>query len=579
MDFKILGPLEVDDGDRPIPLGGARQRALLAAAAASRERGGVQRPSGRRPVGRIRARPPKRSRWRCPGCARRSGPADRWSRARPATSCSWSGSGSTSTRFEDEARAGREALASGDAKLARAKLGDALAIWRGPALADLAYEPFAQAEASRLEELRASVTEERIAADLELGRHADLVGELQELVTRHPLRERLRGQLMLALYRSGRQADALEVYQDARRALTDELGIEPGRELRELQEAMLRQDPALDRPPRPAGRHASPPSAASSSGASASWPSWPLDWTTRWPGAAAWSSSRASPESARAGWPTSWSRRPGREARGSWWAAAGRRAARPRTGRGCSRCAPTAVSWSPTLCGRSSARAAATSPSCCPSWASCSATCHRRRPGLRGCALPPVRGGHLVPAQRRRGRTGGADVRRRPRRRRAVAAPASVPRPRDGRRAASWWSAPSATSTPRCRRPLTATLVELAREPHTARISLGGLAEDEVLGYIEQSTGVTPPAELVAAIHRETDGNPLFVVEVVQLLAADGQIGEPGAELRIPPGVREVIGRRVARLPEALPRPPGVRVRAGSRVRARRTGPAQRPSA
>ena len=90
-------------------------------------------------------------------------------------------------RFEDEARAGREALASGDAKLARAKLGDALAIWRGPALADLAYEPFAQAEASRLEELRASVTEERIAADLELGHHADLVGELQELVTRHPL--------------------------------------------------------------------------------------------------------------------------------------------------------------------------------------------------------------------------------------------------------------------------------------------------------------------------------------------------------------------------------------------------------
>ena len=150
-------------------------------------------------------------------------------------------------RFEDEARAGREALASGDAKLARAKLGDALAIWRGPALADLAYEPFAQAEASRLEELRASVTEERIAADLELGRHADLVGELQELVTRYPLRERLRRQLMLALYRSGRQADALEVYQDARRALTDELGIEPGRELRDLQESMLRQDPALDR--------------------------------------------------------------------------------------------------------------------------------------------------------------------------------------------------------------------------------------------------------------------------------------------------------------------------------------------
>ena len=96
---------------------------------------------------------------------------------------------------------------------------------------------------------------------------------------------------------------------------------------------------------------------------------------------------------------------------------------------------------------------------------------------------------------------------------------------------------------------LTATLVELAREPHTTRISLGGLAREDVARYIERSTGVECPADLVEAIHRETEGNPLFVVEVVQLLAAEGRISEPGAHLGIPPGVQEVIGRRVSRLP------------------------------
>ncbi len=129
----------------------------------------------------------------------------------------------------------------------------ALALWRGNALADLAYEEFARTEIERLEELRLVATEERIDAELALGRHDTLIAELESLVAKHPLRERLRGQLMLALYRSGRQAEALRVYADTRMRLVDELGIEPSQPLRDLEQAILRQDPALDLP-RPAAR-------------------------------------------------------------------------------------------------------------------------------------------------------------------------------------------------------------------------------------------------------------------------------------------------------------------------------------
>jgi DNA-binding SARP family transcriptional activator len=126
------------------------------------------------------------------------------------------------------------------------KLRQALALWRGPALADLAYEPFAQAEIARLEELRLAALDQRIDADLAVGRHAELVGELEALVGQHPLRERLRCQLMLALYRSARQAEALDAYRAAGRELSEELGLEPSEELKQLQNAILQQDPALE---------------------------------------------------------------------------------------------------------------------------------------------------------------------------------------------------------------------------------------------------------------------------------------------------------------------------------------------
>ena len=152
-------------------------------------------------------------------------------------------------RFEDLLRDGREALVAGRAREASPVLEEALALWHGPPLADFRYEPWAQAEIGRLEELRLAAVEERVEADLALGRHTELVGELESLVASHPLRERLRAGLMLALYRSGRQSEALNAYQDARRVLVEEFGIDPSRDLQELERQMLRQDSALDLEP------------------------------------------------------------------------------------------------------------------------------------------------------------------------------------------------------------------------------------------------------------------------------------------------------------------------------------------
>ena len=122
----------------------------------------------------------------------------------------------------------------------------------GPALAEVADEGFAQAERNRLEELRVAALEDRVAADLDLGGHAAAVAELEELAGLYPFRERLQGLWMLALYRSGRQAEALQAFAAARRALADELGIDPGRWLRQLESGILRQDPELDWTPPPA---------------------------------------------------------------------------------------------------------------------------------------------------------------------------------------------------------------------------------------------------------------------------------------------------------------------------------------
>jgi predicted ATPase len=149
-------------------------------------------------------------------------------------------------RFERLAAAGRTALTQGDPGTAAGQLAAALALWRGPALAEFASEPFARAEGDRLEELRLAAVEDRIEADLGLGHAAALVGELEALTTRHPLRERLRELLMLALYRSGRQSDALAAYHDFRTILDEQLGLDPSPRLRELEQAMLTHAPELE---------------------------------------------------------------------------------------------------------------------------------------------------------------------------------------------------------------------------------------------------------------------------------------------------------------------------------------------
>jgi DNA-binding SARP family transcriptional activator len=151
-------------------------------------------------------------------------------------------------RFERLVAEARDAEPAAAAQL----LHEAIDLWRGTPLADLGYESFTQAAIARLEELRLDALEQRLDADLALGRHAAVVAELESLATEHPLRERFAAQLMLALYRSGRQADALAAYRRARAVLVDGLGLEPTAALRDLETAILRHDPALDgAPPRP----------------------------------------------------------------------------------------------------------------------------------------------------------------------------------------------------------------------------------------------------------------------------------------------------------------------------------------
>jgi DNA-binding SARP family transcriptional activator len=149
-------------------------------------------------------------------------------------------------RLESLLRSGKDSLDRDRPEAASKAFSDALALFRGPPLADFTDEQWAFIEIGRLEELRLTCTEERIEADLRLGRHAELVGEIEALIAEHPLRERLRAHLMLAHFRSGRQSEALGAYQEARRALVEEYGIEPTRALQELERKILLQDPSLE---------------------------------------------------------------------------------------------------------------------------------------------------------------------------------------------------------------------------------------------------------------------------------------------------------------------------------------------
>ena len=233
MEFRVLGPLEVHHRGRLVEVRGRRQRALLAklvlnlGEAVPDERlledlWGEDQPASGGAALRVRVSQLRK--------ALAAGSPEGVAGAAIVTR----GSGYAleadpeqvdARRFERLLGEGRQAMREGRPAEALSTLDEGLSLWRGPALADLAYEQFLQSEIARLEELRLDAREERVDAELALGRDAELVGELEASVAAEPLRERLRGQLMVALYRSGRQADALAAYRDARRTLTHELGI------------------------------------------------------------------------------------------------------------------------------------------------------------------------------------------------------------------------------------------------------------------------------------------------------------------------------------------------------------------
>jgi DNA-binding SARP family transcriptional activator len=248
LEFRILGPLEVLDQGSPVQFGGRNQRALLTLLLLR-----VNEPvSSERLVNELWGEHPPRTATTSLQNAvsqlrKLLGPG--LLHTRPAGYVlELDGDQLDLVRFE---RLVREARALEPPERAK-NLREALALWRGAPLADSELEDFAQSEIHRLEDLRLGVLEDRIAADLEVEVDSELVAEVESLVRRHPLRERLRAQLMLALYRSGRQADALTSYHDARRTLVDELGIEPGPELQALYGSILRQERSLVRQAPPA---------------------------------------------------------------------------------------------------------------------------------------------------------------------------------------------------------------------------------------------------------------------------------------------------------------------------------------
>ena len=253
MEFRILGPLEVVDGDAVIDIPGTKLRALLALL--------LLHPNQVMSVDRLvdalwGSTPPKTA----PNTLQ-----THVSHLRKALSrLDAVGDGQVivtrtpgyvllvdperidAGRFTQFAQEGRQALADGAPGEAAVRFSQALSLWRGPALADFAFEPFASSEGARLEELRLDVVADRMEAELTLGHHSDIAAELRQLVEAHPLRERLWAQLMTALYRCGRQAEALRAFSELRRVLGEELGIEPSAELQRLEEAVLLQKPELD---------------------------------------------------------------------------------------------------------------------------------------------------------------------------------------------------------------------------------------------------------------------------------------------------------------------------------------------
>jgi DNA-binding SARP family transcriptional activator/tetratricopeptide (TPR) repeat protein len=533
LEFRILGPLEVLADERPIPLGGQKQRALLALLLLEANRvvsndrlidalweGEPTETAGKALqvyVSQLRKLLGKeRLQTQAPGYLLRVG-ADELDL----------------TRFQRLETDG--------------KLREALALWRGQPLAEFASRRFASAEAARLDELRLACLEEHFEEQLAAGRHGELVSELDALVREHPLRQRLRGQLMLALYRAGRDVDALAAFTEIRNALVEELGIEPRRELRELQIAILNQDPALDLV------DAAP--AVDATRAALVGRERELDelivglddaFAGRGRvfllgGEPGIGKSRLADElvgRARA--------RGAHVLIGRCWEAGG---------------APAYWPWVESL----RAYVRETEPDALRAQLGAGAAdLAQLLPELRE-RLPDLPEPPSVESQGARFRLFEATS--------DFLINASRARPivlvLDDLHAADEPSLLLLQFLARRLREsrllvvgayrdvdpspsdrLTAALTELVREPLTSTLSLAGLGEEDVARFIELTAGVPAKPALVSALHEETDGNPLFVGEIVRLLATEGSLEDAtaGSRLAIPQSVRDVIARRLRHL-------------------------------
>jgi DNA-binding SARP family transcriptional activator len=566
VEFRVLGPLEVlSEGER-LPLGGGKQRALLAVLllhaneVVSSDRL-IDLLWGEDPPGTAaKALQVHVSQLRKGLESANGGDSERALKTRPpGYVLEIDPEQLDLNRFERLAAEGRRALKRGDPDEAAEKLDAALALWRGPALADFAYADFAQAETSRIEELRLAALEDRIQADLERGRHGEAIGELERLIAANPLQERPRRQLMLALYRSGRQAEALEAYQDARRALTEELGIEPGKELKQLQAAILAQDPDLDL--RTAVEEPSR-AAASAEPATTEAPSESFVGRKR-----ELAELQAAFDEALAG-------------RMSLFLIAGE------PGIGKSRLADEATSLAQARGARVCWGRCWEAGGAPPYWPWVQAlreyirTADQDRvksqlePGATDIAqmlpeltdlfpdLPPPPSLDPEGARFRLFDSTASFLR-------AVGECEPLVLVLDDLHAADEPSllflqflarslrearvvvVGAYRDTEPRREALNEAIAEARRQPITRQVRLGGLDEDEVAAVVELIAGTQPSQELAMALYRETEGNPLFVGELVRLLASEGRLedaaGGEGA-LSIPQGVRAVIDHRLRHL-------------------------------
>jgi DNA-binding SARP family transcriptional activator len=548
MEFRILGPLEALDGGRVVKLGGSRQRALLALFLLHRG----ETLSTDRLIDELWGERP-------PATAFKSMQVY-VSRLRKALAGGAGGASAgmlltrehgykleldpecvDSHRFERLVAEARNESAAGRPKLAASALEDALSLWRGPPLADLAYESFAQHEIARLEDLRVAALEQLIEAKLALGAHAEVVPQLETLIGEHPYRERLRAQLMLALYRCDRQADALQAYQDARTTLVEELGIEPGERLRELERAILAHDSKLrlvveQEPPAAQRVVESPRGAFVGRERELAELVGGLDDAVAGQGRLFLLSGEPGIGKSRLAEALAG----GAHARGAavlvgrCWEAGG---------------APAYWPWTQALRAyvreTDAAALAAQLGAGAPDLAQIVPELRQRFPDL-----PPPSPLEPDGARFRLFEATAEFLRNAAERRPLVlvlddlhaADPPSLLLLRFLARALGSTRllllGAYRNVDPRPGQPLAETLAEVAREPATRRLALRGLSEPEVAQYLRQTASEMASPQLVAALHRQTEGNPLFLAETVRLLSVEGALSESSAEPRLTIGER-----------------------------------------